>query len=81
LEQLRADYSRKTYESHFDSKTQPLKLQLLNDFGARVSKVYFVFNINEDLIKEQNFYWRDSFSEKSLDILINQDQPEIAKQE
>jgi len=49
---------------------------MLNDFGARVSKAYFVFNINDDLIKDQTFSWRESLPKQSLDILLNQDQPE-----
>jgi hypothetical protein len=80
LDQLRAEFRRKAYDQlslHSQEKPlMPMKISMLNDFGARVSKAYFVFNINDDLIKDQTFSWRESLPKQSLDILLNQDQPE-----
>lgn len=50
-----------------DPKVLPFKPQCLGDFGAKITKMHFVFNINDDLIKEQNFFWKGS--QESQDMI------------
>ena len=60
---------RESFARAGDGKALPLKPQALGEFGAKVTKMHFVFNINDDLIKEQNFYWKGS--QESLDLMIS----------
>jgi hypothetical protein len=45
--------------------------------------MHFVFNINEDLIKEQNFFWKTEASgvglvhDQGLEIMITSDKLEV----
>ena len=45
----------------------------LNELNAMVSKWHFVFNINEELLKENSFYNQSQKGLHNLDVLLSQD--------
>lgn len=57
---LKLDVLKEQFMAHdlncIPAKYLPFKPIMLQDLGAHVSKMYFVFNINDELIKEQNFF-------------------------
>ena len=51
----RFDHKR-ILKENVDTRLCPFNLQNLKDFGTYISKLHFVFNISDELLKDNRFY-------------------------
>jgi hypothetical protein len=60
LDRLIKEFNRRLDKSEKNSQTQPFQLNNLREFGAHVTKLYFVFNINAELLADNASYYGQS---------------------